>query len=89
MPNFLHLPIQLLDYPIPLVPLSSCTCMSQKPSHGDISGTKRGIIDLLVSKRPEKSKLKRLRKLKRIVKNKRKLKIFLKKKLNFWKFLDF
>ena len=27
-----------------------CSCTSQKPSHGDISGTKSGIIDLLVSK---------------------------------------
>ena len=31
--------IQLLKYPIP-----SATRSSQKPSHGDISGTKRGII---------------------------------------------
>ena len=32
--------------------LKSCT-VSQKASHGDISGTKSGIIDPLVSKQPE------------------------------------
>ena len=36
------------------MPNSSYCCLSQKRSHGDISGTKRGIIDPLVSKRPEK-----------------------------------
>ena len=35
--------IQLLEYPIPLL----CTCTSQKPSHGDISGTESGIIDIM------------------------------------------
>ena len=30
-----------------------CCCSSQKASHGDISGTKRGIIDPLVTKRPK------------------------------------
>ena len=42
--------IQLLEYPIhPAAPRPS-----QKASHGNISGTKRSIIDPLVSKRPEK-----------------------------------
>ena len=41
--------IQLLEYPIP-----TAARPSQKPSHGDILGTKRGIIDPLLSKRPEK-----------------------------------
>ena len=31
----------------------SCSCSSQKASHGNISGTKRVIIDRLVSKKPE------------------------------------
>ena len=44
-------PIQLLEYPIPPHPPRP----SQKPSHGDISGTKSGIIDPLVSKRPGKN----------------------------------
>ena len=33
---------------------SWCSCSSQKPSHGNISVTKRDIIDPQVSKRPEK-----------------------------------
>ena len=41
--------INLLEYPSP-----APTTPSQKPSHGDIYGTKHGIIDLLVSKRLEK-----------------------------------
>ena len=47
--------IQLLESPIPTptTPTPSPT-MSQKGSSGDISGTKRGTIDPLVSKRPEK-----------------------------------
>ena len=32
---------------------SCCYCSSQKPSYGNISGTKQGIKDPLVSKRPE------------------------------------
>ena len=44
--------IQLLEYPIPPRPRPSSS--SQKPTPGDISGTERTIIDLLVSKRPEK-----------------------------------
>ena len=43
------LAIQLLEYPIPARPSSS-----QKPSSADISETESGIIDLLVSKQPEK-----------------------------------
>ena len=39
--------IQLLESPIP-------AALSQKASSDEISGTKRGTIDLLVSKRPEK-----------------------------------
>ena len=46
--------INLLEYPIP-APTAVNTTLSQKPSHGDISGTKCGIIDPLVSKRPEKT----------------------------------
>ena len=42
--------IQVLESPIPTTP----TTLSQKASSGDISGTKRDIIDPLVSKRPEK-----------------------------------
>ena len=42
------------EYPIP------AAAVSQKPPHGDISGTKRGIIDPLVSKRPEKNFWKKL-----------------------------
>ena len=41
--------IQLLESPIP-----TPTTTSQKASSGDISVNKRGIIDPLVSKRPEK-----------------------------------
>ena len=40
--------IQLLESPIPAAPVS------QKASSDDISGTKHGTIDPLVSKRPEK-----------------------------------
>ena len=48
--------VSLLPHPTPRIPNSyyycSC-CSSQKASSGDISGTECGIIDLLVSKRPE------------------------------------
>ena len=37
--------IQLQEYPVP-----AAARASQKPSHGNISGTKRDIIDPLVSK---------------------------------------
>ena len=43
--------IQLLESPIPAAPPAA---PSQKASSDDISGTKRGTIDPLVSKRPEK-----------------------------------
>ena len=42
--------IQLLESPIP-----AAAPVSQKASSDDISGTKRGTIDPLVSKRPEKN----------------------------------
>ena len=43
--------IQLLESPIPAAPAAP----SQKASSDNISGTKRGTIDPLVSKRPEKN----------------------------------
>ena len=43
--------IQLLESPIPAPPAAP---VSQKASSDGISGTKRGTIDPLVSKRPEK-----------------------------------
>ena len=46
-------PIYFLEYPIPAAAPPHAR-PSQKASHGDISGTKLGIIDPLVSKRPEK-----------------------------------
>ena len=42
--------IKLLESPIP-----AATASSQKAHFDDISGTKRGTIDPLVSKRPEKN----------------------------------
>ena len=42
--------IQLLESPIP----TTATAVSQKASSDNISGTKRGTIDPLVSRRPEK-----------------------------------
>ena len=44
-------PIKLLESPIP----ATATASSQKAHFDDISGTKRGSIDPLVSKRPEKN----------------------------------
>ena len=44
------------QYPIPAA--TATPRPSQKPSHGDISRTKRGIIAPLVSKRPEEEKKK-------------------------------
>ena len=44
--------IQLLESPIPT---TTAAPLSQKASSDDISGTKRGTIDPLVSKRPEKN----------------------------------
>ena len=46
--------IQLLESPIPAPPPPPPPAPSQKASSDDISGTKRGTIDPLVSKRPEK-----------------------------------
>ena len=43
--------IQHLESPIP----TTAAPVSQKASSDDISGTKRGTIDPLVSKRPEKN----------------------------------
>ena len=45
--------IKLLESPIPAA--APPPPPSQKASSGDISGTKRGTIDPLVSKRPEKN----------------------------------
>ena len=47
------LPIQLLESPIPTT-TPTPTTSSQKASSCNISGTRRGIIDSLVSKRQEK-----------------------------------
>ena len=46
--------IQLLKSPIPAA-AAPAPAPSQKASSDDISGTKRGTIDPLVSKRPEKN----------------------------------
>ena len=52
---WMHPAIELLESPIPTTPATpATTTASQKASSGDISGTKRRIIDPLVSKRPEK-----------------------------------
>ena len=48
---FVH-SIKLLESPIPT---TAATASSQKAHFDDISGTKRGTIDPLVSKRPEKN----------------------------------
>ena len=48
--NLIH--IKLLESPIPTA--ATATAPSQKAHFEDISGTKRGTIDPLVSKRPEK-----------------------------------
>ena len=56
--------IQLLESPIGTTTTATTTtpAMSQKASSGDVSGTKRGIIDPLVSKRPEKFWIRKLKK---------------------------
>ena len=46
-------PIKLLESPIPAPPPTATP--SQKAHFDNISGTKRGSIDPLVSKRPEKN----------------------------------
>ena len=45
--------IKLLESPIPTAPTAATS--SQKAHFDNISGTKRGTIDPLVSKRPEKN----------------------------------
>ena len=47
--------IKLLESPIPAAAPPPAAAPSQKASSDDISGTKRGTIDPLVSKRPEKN----------------------------------
>ena len=60
MTEFLHmtelrcLHIKLLESPIPTAAAAAPTASSQEAHFDDISGTKRGTIDPLVSKRPEK-----------------------------------
>ena len=56
--------IQLLESPIPAPPAAAAAAAppSQKASGDDISGTKRGTIDPLVSKRPEKILNKKIQK---------------------------
>ena len=54
VPSYLLHIIQLLESPIPAAPAAAAP-PSQKASSDDISGTKRGTIDPLVSKRPEKT----------------------------------
>ena len=49
-----ELDIKLLESPIPAPPPPPAAPPSQKASSDDISGTKRGTIDPLVSKRPVK-----------------------------------
>ena len=55
--------IQLLESPIPAP--APAAPVSQKASSDDISGTKRGTIDPLVSKRPEKNQNKKIQTKKR------------------------
>ena len=54
--------VSIYLYPTARIPISSSPCMSQKPSHGNISGTKPGFIDPLVSKQPEKILNKKIKK---------------------------
>ena len=67
----------ILEYSIPA---PTAATPSQKPSHGDISGTKRGIIDPLVSKRLEKCKDEKILK-----KSKREKKLIKKQKIPIFK----
>ena len=58
-------PIKLLESPIPAPPPpapAAPAAPSQKASSDDTSGTKRGTIDPLVSKRPEKILNKKIKK---------------------------
>ena len=61
--NYLVKLIQLLESPIPTA--APAPAVSQKASSDDISGTKRGTIDPLVSKRPEKILNKKIKKKKK------------------------
>ena len=54
--------IQLLESPIPAAAPAPAATPSQKASSDDISGTKRGTIDPLVSRRPEKILNKKIKK---------------------------
>ena len=54
--------IQLLESPIPAPAAAAAPAPSQKASSDHISGTKRGTIDPLVSKRPEKILNKKIKK---------------------------
>ena len=56
-----ELDIKLLESPIPAPPAAAAAAPSQKASSDDISGTKRGTIDPLVSKRPEKNLNKKIK----------------------------
>ena len=47
--------IKLLESPIPATATTATAASSQKAHFDNISGTKRGTIDPLVSKRPEKN----------------------------------
>ena len=58
-------PIQLLESPIPAAAPPAAAPPSQKASTDDISGTKRGTIDPLVSKQPEKILKKKVQKKKK------------------------
>ena len=58
--------IQLLESPIPAAPAAAPAPPSQKASSDDISGTKRGTVDPLVSKRLEKIPKKKIQKKKNV-----------------------
>ena len=47
--------IKLLESPIPTTAAAPTAASSQKAHFDNISGTKRGTLDPLVSKRPEKN----------------------------------
>ena len=47
--------IKLLESPIPTATTATATASSQKAHFDNISGTKRGTIDPLVSKRPDRT----------------------------------
>ena len=68
-----NIQIQLLESPIPPAPPAP----SQKASSGGISGTKRGSIDPLVSKQPEKFGIRKKRRQKNHKKREKKHHFFL------------